>query len=137
MVRWPQGAGRFLPVVVAAGWWGYLVLSADSPQIAAFYAGTGGMGVLFYRWRMKQDRLAQVLCLIAFGTWGVAVGVASVFPPKSLTSDEPATWVAGAALLTGLIGAIVVLVHAFLTRGRNDQDDGDSARPVLPRPPHG
>jgi peptidoglycan/LPS O-acetylase OafA/YrhL len=85
-------------------------------EIIAFFAGGGGMMVMFYRWRRHGDRLAKVLCLAAFGTWCLAVitwgvGGADAGKPGSLGFD-----VAAAALLTGFVGAIVVLVRLYTHR---------------------
>jgi hypothetical protein len=78
------------------------------------------MMLMFYQWRRHGDGLAKVLCLSAFGTWGLAVltwgaGGADAGKPGSLGFD-----VAAAALLTGFAGAIVVLIRHYTHQNRDN-----------------
>jgi hypothetical protein len=96
-------------------------------EIVAFYAGGGGMALMFYRWRRHGDGLAKVLCLSAFGTWVLAVftgaaGGADAGKPGSLGFD-----VAAAALLMGFVGAIVVLIRLYTHRNRDTDSQADSS----------
>jgi peptidoglycan/LPS O-acetylase OafA/YrhL len=77
-------------------------------EVVAFYAGVGGMLLMFFRWQKKQDRLAQILVLAAFAVWVVAIPVGSA-------SWKSGTWIAGGALLIGFLGAVVVLIRAYLS----------------------
>jgi hypothetical protein len=86
---------------------------------------------------LKGDRLAQVLCLVAFGTWGLSVVVGSVVPAKdAFTADDPGSWMAGTALLIGFLGAIVVLRVAAIRR-RDGRSTQGSADPISPQNLHG
>jgi peptidoglycan/LPS O-acetylase OafA/YrhL len=85
-------------------------------EVIAFYAGAGGMALMFHRWRRHGDRLAAVLCLAAFGTWVIACIVASV---TGVGPGAPWLYVAATALLIGFIGAIVVLIRLCAHRSRD------------------
>jgi hypothetical protein len=88
-------------------------------EFFAFYAGAGGGMLMFYRWRRHGDTLAKVLCLSAFGMWALGVvtwgvGGADAGKPGSMGFD-----IAAAALLTGFVGAIVVLIRIYIQQNRN------------------
>jgi hypothetical protein len=88
-------------------------------EIVAFFAGWGGMMLMFYRWRRHGDRLAKVLCLAAFGTWGLACIVWPVGGADAGKPGSPGFDVAAAALLAGFVGAIVVLIRLYTHRDRD------------------
>lgn len=104
------------PYVLGAVWAGYLVAMSDSVVILLFWLGGGGMGLMFFYWRMKQDRLAQVLCLVSFGIWTVSIAVNSFSRDGAFKADEPAYWMAATALLIGFFGALTVLIRSFCVR---------------------
>jgi peptidoglycan/LPS O-acetylase OafA/YrhL len=85
-------------------------------EFIAFYAGAGGMALMFHRWRRHGDRLARVLCLIAFGIWMIAVIVSSF---TGANPGKPGFYVAATALLIGFVGAIVVLIRLYAHRPRD------------------
>ncbi|MEZ0073322.1 hypothetical protein [Planotetraspora sp. GP83] len=79
-------------------------------QAVAFFAGSGGMILMFHRWRARRDSLAGMLCLIAVATWAAAVVAGSV-TTQGVEVGSPAFFTAGAALLIGTVGAMVILVR--------------------------
>jgi hypothetical protein len=88
-------------------------------EIIAFIAGGGGIALMFYRWRRHGDRLAKVLCLAAFGTWGLACVIWPVGGADAGKPGSPGFDVAAAALLAGFVGAIVVLLRLYAHRDRD------------------
>jgi peptidoglycan/LPS O-acetylase OafA/YrhL len=86
-------------------------------EFIAFYAGAGGMALMFRRWRRHGDRLAAVLCLAAFGIWMIAVIVSSF---TGTDPGKPGFYVAATALLIGFVGAIVVLTRVYAHRSRDN-----------------
>ncbi|TDB79137.1 hypothetical protein E1264_35920 [Actinomadura sp. KC216] len=86
----------------------------EASQGIAFFLGAGGMMLMFYRWRWLGDGLAKVLCLTAFGTWALAVMVGSV--GDGFAPSHPSFWIAGVALLIGLVGGVLALVRVYLER---------------------
>lgn len=97
-------------------------------ELFAFYAGGGGMALMCSRWQRHGDRLAKVLCLSAFGTWVLAVlawGVGGAAPGKP---GSPGFDVAATALLTGFVGAIVVLIRHYTQRNRDTESQADSSK---------
>jgi peptidoglycan/LPS O-acetylase OafA/YrhL len=89
---------------------------ATRGEVVAFYAGAGGMALMFYRWRRHGDRLAAVLCIAAFGMWAIAVIVSS---STGVDPGKPGFYVAATALLIGFVGAIVVLIRLYVHWSRN------------------
>jgi peptidoglycan/LPS O-acetylase OafA/YrhL len=80
-------------------------------EIIAFFAGGGGMALMFYRWRMRGDRLAKVLCLAAFGTWALACFIWPVGGAHAGEPGSPGFDAAAIALLAGFVGGIIVLIR--------------------------
>ncbi|POM26595.1 hypothetical protein BTM25_09970 [Actinomadura rubteroloni] len=74
--------------------------------------------VMFYRWRRQGDRCATALTVTAFGTWALAVAVASA---TGFESGTLAFWIAGAALLIGAGGGAVTLVRMYRERRRDSE----------------
>jgi len=114
--------GQVAPIVFAA-WAIYWTLQFRSwttrAELIALYAGLGGMGLMFYRWRWHADRLAKVLCLAAFGTWGLACVIWPIGGADAGNPGSPGFDVAAAALLTGFAGAIAVLIRLYIHRERD------------------
>jgi hypothetical protein len=137
VVRSRLGANRvgrataFLSIIWSiffTGWVIYWIVQLRNwttrAEIIAFFAGSGGMVLMFHRWRRHGDRLAKALCLASFGTWGLAVitwgvGGANAGKPWSLGFD-----VAAAALLIGFVGGISVLIRLYA------HEDRDSNAPL-------
>lgn len=88
--------------------------------ILAFFMGAGGMGIMFFRWRLHGDRVAGVLCFVAFGAWGLSV-VMGIMASESHLSAEPASWIAGAALLIGFVGGLVTLLRMRRVQSGTDK----------------
>jgi peptidoglycan/LPS O-acetylase OafA/YrhL len=97
-------------------------LSEALPGIV-FFLGAGGMMVMFARWRTQADSFAKVACLIAFGTWALAVAVGSV--GEGFTRSHPSYWIAGLALLIGFVGGLATLIRVYRERSQA----GESAPP--------
>ncbi|MFC0037372.1 hypothetical protein [Actinomadura rayongensis] len=99
-----------------------ILLSGGSRSAAlesiAFFMGAGGMIVTFYQWRRQGDRCAAALTIAAFGTWALAVAVASA---TGFDSGTLAFWIAGAALLIGFGGGVVTLLRMYRERGRDSE----------------
>jgi len=97
-------------------------------EVLAFYAGGGGMALMFYRWRRRGDQLAKVLCLSAFGTWVLAVFTWGVGAPHAGRPGPLGLGLAAAALLTGFTGAIVVVIRTHRSRDSTapPQDSGQA-----------
>lgn len=100
-------------------------------EAAFFFLGISGVLILFIQWRRKRDRLAQVLCLAAFGTWVLSVITASALGGEALLW-EPATVLAAIALGFGLVGACMTLTRTHLHHG-----NGSVTRRHLPSKDHG
>lgn len=83
----------------------------------AFYAGFSGTALMFFRWRLHRDRLAKVLCLVAFGTWMLSLMVGPHGGPAN-NPWRPSFDVAAAALLIGFGGGIVTLIRLYTHRDR-------------------
>ena len=119
-------AAGFVGVVVAA-----VVIGGDDlasrVEIAAFFLGTGGMGLLFFR--RKTDRLARNLFFAAVGTLVLATAVGIASNEAGGGTGDPAqgavVGIAGSALAIGFVGAIVVVL-----RGVRKQPD--AAEPEVP-----
>ncbi|MFD0901029.1 hypothetical protein [Actinomadura sediminis] len=99
-------AGAQIVWVTTAGGWPVL------PTVA-FFLGAGGMLLTFYRWRLHGDASARACCLLAFGTWTVAV-VAGSIGDDGFTPSHPSYWIAAAALLIGFLGGSVTLLRIFM-----------------------
>jgi hypothetical protein len=97
-------------------------------ELFAFYAGGGGMALMLSRWQRHGDRLAKVLCFSAFGTWVLAVLTWGAGGADAGKPGSPGFDVAAAALLTGFVGAIVVLIRLYTHQNRDTGSQADSSK---------
>ncbi|HEX6521552.1 MAG TPA: hypothetical protein VF070_16355 [Streptosporangiaceae bacterium] len=124
MVRSPLRGNRAGQIIYAifGVWYIYWITQFPSwttrAEIIAFFAGAGGMMVMFYRWRRHGDRLAKVLCLTAFGTWMLACVIWGTGGTDAGKPGSPGFDAAAVALLAGFAGAIVVLIRLYAHRDR-------------------
>jgi len=124
VARHPLGGNRvgLVAAVLSAIWIIYGIVQFKDwtlrVEIIAFFAGSGGVVLMFYRWRNHGDRLAKVLCLAAFGTWALACIIWPVGGAHAGEPGSPGFDAAAVALLTGFVGGIIVLVRGQHTRPR-------------------